>query len=641
MIQTGFKDAVSELGNLVDLLHLEMEEDIEQFRKNVQNRPLSERKKEGFSWYPVQTIQTGFAIGEKAFVVVERHPLPDNQNQFRAGSTVQLFCEQTGIEDKHYTGVVNYIDKNRMKIILNNSDLPDWLNAGMVGVDLLFDNRTYQEMLSAIERVQKSEKNRLAELRDKLLGYRNAEPIYFIPSSDKFDFLNDSQHDAVLKMHSTTDFLAIHGPPGTGKTTTLVEGIRQLCQREATILVTAPSNTAADLLTEKLAEKGLNVVRIGHISRVDEAVLHHTLDYQLATHPESKHIKKVRMEAAEARRQAKRFRRNFGGEERAERKMLYAEAKDLSEWAIQLEDKLIDQLLTGANVITCTLVGAAHPLLHRRTFRTVVIDEAAQALEAAAWIAISKGSRVIFAGDPLQLPPTVKSYKAGKGGLSKTLLEKVMERTPNVHLLDTQYRMNELIMEFSNRQFYDGLLTADKKVAHHLLDIADNQPIIFVDTAGCGFDEQADKTGQSKYNSEEFYLIREHLYQLADAYLGKEMPTIALISPYREQVNFMLTTIREEALLSTLPIRVDTIDGFQGQENEIVIISLVRSNGKGEIGFLSDYRRMNVAMTRAKKQLIVVGDSATIGQDAFYGKFIEYCESIGAYRSAWEYLAGK
>jgi len=641
MKQPEFKDAISELRHLADILQLEMQEDIEQFRQKVQNRPLSERKKEGFSWYPVQTIQTGFAIGEKAFVVIERHSNPDNQNQFRAGSTVQLFCEQTGIEDKHYTGVVNYIDKNRMKIILNNNDLPEWLNAGMVGVDLLFDDRSYQEMLAAIERVIKSEKNKLAELRDKLLGYRPTEPPYFVPSSEKFDFLNDAQHDAVLKMHYCSDVLAIHGPPGTGKTTTLVEGIRQLCQKEATILVTAPSNTAADLLTERLSEKGLRVIRIGHISRVDDAVLHHTLDYQLATHPESKHIKKVRQEAAQARRQARRFRRSFRDEERAERKMLYAEAKDLSEWAIQLEEKMIEQLLTGADVITCTLVGAAHPLLHRRTFRTVVIDEAAQALEAAAWIAISKGSRVLFAGDPLQLSPTVKSRQAAREGLSETLLEKVMERTPNVHLLDTQYRMHRDIMEFSNGQFYEGQLKAAESVAQHQLNIPDNQPVIFIDTAGCGFDEQMDKTGQSKYNSEEFYLIREHLYQLADAFLGKEMPTIALISPYREQVNFMLTTIREEPSLNDLPIRVDTIDGFQGQENEIVILSLVRSNNKGEIGFLSDYRRMNVAMTRAKKQLIVVGDSATIGQDPFYSQFIEYCESLGAYRSAWEYLAGR
>jgi ATP-dependent RNA/DNA helicase IGHMBP2 len=404
------------------------------------------------------------------------------------------------------------------------------------------------------------------------------------------------------------------------------------------VLVTAPSNTAADLLTERLAAKGLNVVRIGHISRVDESLVQHTLEAQLAQHPESRNIKKVKIQAAEYRRKARRYKRTFGPEERRKRYQLMGEARELSAWARQLEDRLLDQILSSANVVTCTLVGAAHPVLQNRKFRTVVIDEAAQALEPACWIPLLKASRVVMAGDPFQLPPTVKSMEARRSGLETTLIEKCLLRVDQVCLLNVQYRMNREIMTFSNQWFYDGSLQAHSSVASHRLKAVEEDPVLFIDTAGCGFEEELEPEYKSRYNPGEFNILREHLYQLVDALYEGEVPTMGIISPYREQVHYLKRNLAEDEHFQQLSPAIDTIDGFQGQERDVIYISLVRSNSKGEIGFLKDYRRMNVAMTRARKMLVVIGDSATIGNDSFYQQFLDHCEKEGKYLSAWEFM---
>ena len=388
-----------------------------------------------------------------------------------------------------------------------------------------------------------------------------------------------------------------------------------------------------------MANEGLRVVRIGNISRVDEDIIRHTLEMQMSQHPESKNIKKVKIQAAECRRKARRFKRKFGRSEYEERVRLKREASELMAWANQLEDRLLDQILDGAQVITCTLVGAANRALGKRRFRTVVVDEAAQALEPANWIPITKASKVVLTGDPFQLPPTVKSVEAQKGGLSVTLIEKCLNRLPNTCLLNVQYRMHEIIMGFSNQQFYENQLVAAESVRLSRLLIENNTPVLFIDTAGCGFEEKRNETNLSRYNPGEVQILCEHLYQLKDAFVEEDFPNIALISPYREQVVFMQEHISEDEQLSEAALTINTIDGFQGQEREVVYISLVRSNEKGEIGFLSDYRRMNVAMTRAKKQLIIIGDSATIGNTPFYGAFLEYCERHGDYLTAWEYMA--
>lgn len=630
-------EALKELAELAELLQLEKQEDFEQFKQAVERLPLEERREKGYAWYPLQVSKSGYTYGERAFVIVERHAAREEPHHFRPGKVASLFTRQPAVQHPERSGVIQFVDKNRMKIILNSRDLPEWLGMGLIGAGLLFDETTYQEMEKALKKVQEAKKGRLAELRAILMGQ---QPPRFAPVNGLVEIsgLNASQNEAVNHILAAQDVAVVHGPPGTGKTTTLVQAVRLMAQTENTILVTAPSNTAADLLTERLSEAGLEVTRIGNISRVDESIISHTLEMKLSQHPEAKNIKKVKVQAAEARRKALRYKRSFGAEERAERKQLHQEASELSAWARQLEDRLIDQILDSSQVITATLVGAGHELLDRLKFRTVVIDEAAQALEPANWIPITRASRVILAGDPFQLPPTVQSHKARQRGLGVTLIEKLLNRLPEVKLLKVQYRMHQAIMNFSNSRFYGNALMADESVRSHRLDIEDSVPVAFIDTAGCGFEEKVEQKYQSRYNPEEFLVLCEHLYQLRDAFNGSPLPSIAIISPYREQVLYMQKAIEEDAGLAGLLLSVNTIDGFQGQERDVVYISLVRSNGRGEIGFLKDYRRMNVAMTRARKKLVVVGDSATIGNDSFYEAFLNYCEREGAYRTAWEYM---
>jgi superfamily I DNA and/or RNA helicase len=631
------ENELQELTDILDLLKIEKKEDFEQHRKLMDSLSPEQRRAKGLAWYPLNVVQQGYTIGERAFVVVERTQGKGQEHQFRSGKTVRFYTQQAGVHNPERNGVIYYVDKDKMRIILNTRDLPDWMGFGQLAVDILFDERTYLEMEKAMQRVISAPKGRLQELRAVFLGLKQPQ---FLPIEHPINLieLNPSQNQAVNQILAAQDVAVIHGPPGTGKTTTLVQAIKLLAEREKTVLVTAPSNTAVDLLSEKLAEQDLRVVRIGNISRVDESILRHTLEYQISQHPESKNIKKVKVQAAECRRQANRLRSKRGYEAYEERKRMEQEAAELSSWANSLEQRLIDMILDDAQVIACTLVGAAHPVLDQRKFRTAIVDEAAQALEPATWIPITKASKIVLTGDPFQLPPTVKSNEAAKKGFNITMIEKCLKRIQQVNLLNIQYRMNEVIMGFSNRQFYNNELMAAPGVKERRLDIDMNAPVIFIDTAGCGFDEKVHHAYQSKYNPEEFQVLREHLYLIAEAFLEKEPPSIAIISPYREQALHIEEELKEDPNVSKLDLSINTIDGFQGQEKDLVFISLVRSNTKGEIGFLTDYRRMNVAMTRARKQLIIVGDSATIGNNKFYGEFLDYCEKHGEYRSAWEYM---
>ncbi len=652
------KNGMTELDQTLAALRLEKEEDLRQFRAVVEKMPLAERVKQGFTWHPLTVARTGFAIGDKAFVVVERTRGLGQPHQIREGATVRLFTLAEHAERAERQGVVNFVERDRMKIILNSKDAPDWLSLGHLGVDLLFDDRSYNEMEKAMRRVVEAHKERLAEIRDIFYSKKPQQPEESALPVE-VEGLNPSQEAAVNHILVSRDVAVVHGPPGTGKTTTLVQAIRLVCKRESTVLVTAPSNSAVDLLTEKLAAEGLLVVRIGNISRVDDAILRHTLDAILADHPDSKHIKKVKIEAARLRKETEKFKRNFHEADRRERHHLQKEARELENWARQLENRLIEQVLDSANCICATLVGSAHPVLEGRKFRTCFIDEASQALEPASWIPITRSSRVVLAGDPFQLPPTVKSQAAQQAGLSKTLMEKAIDRFPHTSLLNVQYRMNRTIMGFSNEWFYGGKLLAAPSVADRSLD--GWPPLSFIDTAGCGFDEKAapaigNRAG-SRFNAEEWLLIREHLLKLFSSFeeseavsfeavgLGgelepvpPELPSVAIISPYREQVVHIEQAVREDEALNAKPLKISTIDGFQGQERDVVYISLVRSNTKKEIGFLSDYRRMNVAMTRARMALVVVGDSATIGSIRFYKSFLDYCEKEGVYQTAWEYV---
>ncbi|NNE55116.1 MAG: AAA family ATPase, partial [Flavobacteriales bacterium] len=356
-----------------------------------------------------------------------------------------------------------------------------------------------------------------------------------------------------------------------------------------------------------------------------DKVFDNSLEALVDQHPQSKDIQKLRREVLTLRKQAKAFKRNFGSAEREQRKALYREARQVVGTIKELEQYVIDSIIGTADVVCATLVGASNRELNLVEFHTVVIDEAGQSLEPLCWIPILRAKKVVLAGDPHQLPPTVKSPEAHRQGLSKTLLEKVIDKTDSANLLTTQYRMNKAIMAFSNEEFYEGKLIAHDSVADHSLD---ELPVEFVDTAGCGFDEKMGESTRSRFNPGEIDILRSHREAS-----GIQAPT-AIISPYREQVLQLIDACMSEGLTT-----VNTVDSFQGQERDVVYISLVRSNEKAEIGFLKDYRRMNVAMTRARKKLVVIGDSATIGQDQFYARFIDYCEANGFYRSAWEFMS--
>jgi ATP-dependent RNA/DNA helicase IGHMBP2 len=625
----------------LELLLLEKQHEYDFFKNFIQKLSLKDRREKGFTWFPLQVMRSGFTFGDRAFVVVERTTHLEDSHQFREGKLVNLFTFNKNAYRPERAGVVDFVHGHQIKIIFNSKDLPDWLNNGNVGMDLMFDERTYLEMEKALRTVLAAHGNRAAELRDIFLGLQ--QPTSHPISSDHYaeiPRLNTSQNLAVQQVLASKDVAVIHGPPGTGKTTTIVQAIKRMKEQESTVLVASASNAAVDLLTEKLAEQGVNVVRIGNISRIDEAVVRQTLEDILARHPETKNVKKIRIQAAEYRLMAGQYKRKFGLAEIEQRDHLKKEARELSSWANQLEDKIIDEVLDGAEVIACTLVGAAHTSLAKRRFRTVVIDEASQALEPATWIPILKSSRVVLVGDPYQLPPTVKCIEAQRRGFGMTLIERCIKNFSSVSILTVQYRMNEMIMGFSNEQFYGGLLRADETVKNHVLAYSnDETPLVFIDTAGCGFEEKTNEDGKSRYNEGEYLIFREHLLQLMDKYGVSPLPDIALITPYKAQITYMRKEIANDPILKLLPIETDTIDSFQGQEADIVYISLVRSNNKSEIGFLSDYRRMNVALTRAKKKMVVIGDTATIGGNPFYANFLAYCDKHGAYRSAWELMA--
>ncbi len=637
-------DINNQLTKVLELLQIEKKADFERFREQVLKLTLKEKREKGLTWHPVVVKKEGFTFGDRAFVILEKTNQFNEPHRFKSGTPVEIFstadAKTNDSKDRRINGIIQYLKRDQMKVVLNTQDLPTWVQYGNVGVDLLFDERTYREMEKVMKKVIAAKGDRLAEL--KSLFY-NQYPTRFgeLPIIHH-DYLNDAQKNAVQHILAANDIAIVHGPPGTGKTTTIVHAIKLLCETEKNVLVTAPSNAAVDLLAERLSEKGLQVVRVGNVSRVDESLLNLTLDAQLAAHPESKHIKKVKVQAAEARRKAGKFKRNFKGQQREERRDNYREARELEDWAKALEEKLLTEILHGAQVVCCTLVNTVHSVLDRLKFKTVVIDEAAQALEPATWIPISRASKVILAGDPFQLPPTVKSFEAKNKGLGTTLLEKCVAQFSEVSFLNVQYRMNQLIMNFSNSQFYDNQLVAHESVANWELPKGDISPVIFIDTAGAGFNEETNAETLSKYNSGEYFILREHFLQFVNtlAEHDLEMPTVGIITPYRSQIIHMKEQFTEDETLTAYQefVTINTIDGFQGQERDVIYISLVRSNDKNEIGFLNDYRRMNVAMTRARKQLVIIGDSATIGQDKFYGKFIEYVEKCGGYRSAWEFM---
>ncbi|WP_412468628.1 AAA domain-containing protein [Pedobacter sp. KLB.chiD] len=627
---------------LQDLLDTERSEDLQSYLKLTENTSAADRRALGLTWYPIAIRNTEVGRGDYLTVELERTTHQDFSHQFRFGTAVALFSNHDAKEDR-LEGIINHQSGNRMKISFRVDELPEWTRDGKLGVDLLFDNNSYEEMQHALKQAANLAQN---QSENKLIRILTAGEKPSFRGEEKFiipNTLNDSQQLAVNKIIAADQLAVVHGPPGTGKTTTLVHAIKSLIKHSGQkILVVAPSNTAVDLLTEKLAAEGLRVIRVGNPARVSEKLMVATLDHQMAGHPEMKTIKALKKQASEYKNMAHKYKRSFGKAERDQRKALFDEAHKIGKEVEKTEQYIMDSLFTKAQVITATLVGANHYTVRNLRYHTIVIDEAGQALEPACWIPILKAEKVILAGDHFQLSPTIKSNEAARNGLSNTLLEKAVSLHPeSVVLLNEQYRMHTAIMGYSSQVFYKNALKAHQSVADHLL-FAGDEPIQFIDTAGCSYDEKSD--GTSTTNPEEAAFLVRHLAHLVsnltDLGLAESFPSIAIVSPYKQQVQLLNTLVQENELLTPYhhKIAVNTIDSFQGQERDVVYISLTRSNDDGSIGFLSDTRRMNVAMTRARKKLVVIGDSATLSKSDFYAELIRYTEQLNAYHSAWEFM---
>jgi ATP-dependent RNA/DNA helicase IGHMBP2 len=655
---------------LTDLLKIEREEDRQSYLQLAKTSSLAERRTNGLAWYPVAIRDTELGRGDYLTVEVERTTHFDIAHNLRFGAPAALFSNHDPHVDR-VEGTITFQGGNKLKITLSTDELPEWARNGKLGIDLLFDDNSYSEMFNALKQAAAlAESGEQGKLIRVLTGQQAptfeqpeasshqapapqqpaphplqpvAAPQLSAPTwkSSAPTGLNPSQQTAVDKILSAGELAIVHGPPGTGKTTTLVQAIKALVRRDGErVLVVAPSNTAVDLLSEKFSEEGLNVLRIGNPVRVSDRLQSLTLDSRLAEHSGMKEIKKLKKKAGEFRDMAHKYKRNFGQAEREQRKALFDEARNLMKDVERIEQSLLDDLLSKAQVIAATLVGANHYTIRNLRFRTAVIDEAGQALEPASWIPILKAQRLILAGDHCQLPPTVKSEAAARGGLGATLLEKnVLLHPEAVVLLEQQYRMHTMIMGYSSKVFYQDRLKAHPSVAGHLL-FAGDIPLSFVDTAGCGFDERQEGSGLSNPEEAAFLIKRaaQLVTELESHDNNNDFPSIAIVSPYRLQVQVLQELLQHSSVLQrhSHSISVNTIDSFQGQERDIVYISMTRSNPDSRIGFLADIRRMNVAMTRARRKLVIIGDSATLSQSKFYADFIAYAELQNAYLSAWE-----
>jgi len=630
---------------LKQLIKIERDEDFAQYKEHFSRNNINYRKENGVTWYPIVITNIEIGLGEYLIIDVERTTNHNEPHQFSGGKIASLFSNNHQ-DVNPINGTIKIINQNKLRLSLTIDELPDWCDDGKLGINLLFDETSYKEMDIALDKVINSNNNRLAHLRDVMYQIKLPE-FEKINESIKHERLNDSQNKAVNTILTAKDIAIIHGPPGTGKTTTLVQAIKQTLKHEKQVLVCSPSNTAVDLLTEKLYAEGINVLRLGNPARISDEVMMNTLDAKINAHPSHKDLKNYRKTADEYFRMASKYKRTFGREEREQRQLLYQEARKILQDAKVLEDYIIDEQFDKAQVIACTPVVSSNRMMRDRIFSTVFIDEAAQALEPMCWIPISRSNRVIFAGDHFQLPPTVKSKTAEEKGLKETLFEKCMNIENISVMLNMQYRMNEKIMQFSNEQFYGGNLIAHETVKDSLLshDITETNldtAFDFIDTAGCGYDEIINPESLSTANPEEAMLLLKHIKNLLEQYYSKriyEDIKIGIISPYKEQVQYITNKIDEDDFFKTYrsQIAIKTVDGFQGQERDVIYISLVRSNENGEIGFLNDTRRMNVALTRAKKKLVVIGNSATLSNNKFYEAFLDYAEKMNAYKTAWEF----
>lgn len=608
------------LQTLLRCIDLEEEEQLVRYRSRSgdgeQALSLKQLKAEGIALHPLVVVRKNFGYADYPEVAFKL-PFPVGSHQFKDGSSIECFFPG----EEPVKGLLLHLEQKEGEFRLFAPDFPEWIEDAGMGIKLTPDTRTTKIMKQAL--LALPEKPALLKLF-KHIHCGTALTKSTSPHSLRWEedlTLNESQNRAVKSVLKGHPLTIIHGPPGTGKTTTLIAAIKHLVKQGEKIVVSAPSNMAVDHITLGLVHEGVQVLRVGNTSRADDAVFMHTPEGKLSQSSYQKYIKALKIQAEEYRRMALKYKRHFGPAEREQRSLLFKEVKQLRAEIKKLESYYETKLYEEAAVITGTPIGLFDAGLQHLKFGTLIVDEAAQCLEPLAWVIIPLAEKLVLAGDHYQLPPTILSQEAQQLGYQRSILEVAVTSGQPAHLLDLQYRMRPAIAGFSNSYFYQLRL----RTAEHLVD--DDIHLTFIDTAGAGYTETPGADGVSLQNSDELQLIEKLIYL-------ENLPPdqTALISPYAGQVALAKETISSR-------LRISTIDSFQGQEYPIVIISLVRSNEDGGIGFLKDYRRMNVAMTRAKDRLYVVGDSATLGKDNFYLAFINYVEKHGAYRSVWEFMS--
>lgn len=638
------------------LLQLEYYTEKEAFRKLTKQMGMQRKVKRGDAWFPLQVGKSFYNSLNQTAIEVFRTSDQDIEHNFEFGRPVMFFRSERSEELKYFsfTGTVSYVDGDRMVVTVPDSAplLELQQSTDPIGVQLSFDETSYKLMFEALDRVMKAKNNRLAYLRDLFYSHQKAGRFSFEPM--KFPWLNPTQERAVNEVLWAKDVAIVHGPPGTGKTTTLVEAINETLMRESQVLVCAQSNMAVDWISEKLVDRGINVLRIGNPTRVNDKMLGFTYERRFESHADYPQLWAIRKAIRELRKNRKKGSENY-----------HQKMDRLKSRAAEIELRINAELFGEARVIACTLVGSAHHLLEGMKFGTLFIDEAAQALEAACWIPMKKASRVILAGDHCQLPPTVKSIAALRAGLGKTLMERIAENKPEVvTLLKIQYRMNDEIMRFSSDWFYGGKVESAPQIKYRsVLDY--DHPITWIDTSNeenqitiegedapedsastassvSAANQNSDLNFKEQFVGESFGRINKAeaeltLLTLAEYFtkIGKqrvleERIDVGIISPYRAQVQYLKKLIKKYEFFKPYRrlISVNTVDGFQGQERDVILISLVRSNDEGQIGFLKDLRRMNVAMTRARMKLIILGNKDTMTKHPFYKKLWEYVKAI-------------
>lgn len=615
------------INKLRALLQMEYDAEKENYRIMSERIGIDRKKRRGVCWHPVsvgksyynslnQLVVEVYRDEEQSDGYIEEDVDDEDCGLFEYGKPVQFFSVSTGNKIRYVTpaATVCYVDGCKMVLnVASAQTVMEIEQAESLGVQLYFDETSYKVMFSAIDEVEAAKNNRLAQLRDIFAGITAIGKLNMRPMC--FPWLNRSQEKAVNEVLWAKDVAVVHGPPGTGKTTTLVEAIYETLRRETQVLVCAQSNTAVDWIAEKLVDHGISVLRIGNPSRVNDKMLSFTYERRFADHPDYPELWAIR-------KNIRQIRENRNGNANVHQKIAR-----LRERAAELEMKIHGCLFGEARVVACTLIGAANKIMVGQKFSTLFIDEAAQAMEPACWVALRRAGRVILAGDHQQLPPTIKCYEAMKGGLGRSLMERIVLKQPEcVTMLNIQYRMNNGIMRFSSDWFYDGKVVSDKSVCHRsILDY--EKPVVWVN---CDEPERYVTDNHGRINKAEADLLLLHL----QGYINKigiercleEGIDIGIISPYRVQTLYIKREIRRRTEFKRVRhlISVNTVDGFQGQERDIILISLVRSNECGQIGFLSDLRRMNVAMTRARMKLIIFGNEVTLSTSEFYKALLDY-----------------